>query len=238
MSTTTATPNIKLYWLNRSRSQRILWLLEELNLPYELTPLTRGHDMSAPADISKQIHPLGKFPVLTINDQVLAESGLIVETLIARYGKNLEPEHSDEAEWLRYRYYMHYAEGSLIPPLVMGLVVDGIRKSPLPWFMEWVLRPILNNIASKVETSYLQPQYQTHFSFVESELQNRTYLAAEKLTGADIMMSFPLIAARGRTPGYTREQYPNIYAYLDRLEQREMFIKAAKRTEDLEGEPL
>jgi glutathione S-transferase len=101
MSTTTATPNIKLYWLNRSRSQRILWLLEELRLPYELIPVTRGRNQLAPADISKQLHPLGKFPILSINDQVLAESGLIVETLIERYGKDLEPERSDEAEWLR-----------------------------------------------------------------------------------------------------------------------------------------
>lgn len=101
MAATTPTPNIKLYWLNRSRSQRILWLLEELRLPYELTPIARGRNQLAPTEISKELHPLGKFPILSLNDQVLAESGLIVETLIERYGKDLEPERSDEQEWLR-----------------------------------------------------------------------------------------------------------------------------------------
>ncbi|KAF8246459.1 hypothetical protein K440DRAFT_363111 [Wilcoxina mikolae CBS 423.85] len=232
-TTAVSPPEITLYWLNQSRSQRILWLLEELSLPYKLVSATRNDSKFAPPE-AKEIHPLGKYPMVSVNGQILAESGLIVETLIERYGPSLQPERSDDEEYLRYRYFMHYSEGSFMPPLLVGLILKGIKEASVPFFV----KPVLKMIASRVESSYLFPQYEAHFAFLESELKDREYLAGGKLTGADIMMSFPVLAAKGRVSGLTKEKYPSIFAYSDRIAMRTAYVKAKKLTEELEGPPL
>jgi glutathione S-transferase len=141
-----ATPDITLYWLNQSRSQRILWLLEELSLPYTLSTSFRTSGKLAPAS-AQSIHPLGKYPMLSLNGRVLAESGLIIETLVERYGPQLMPDREDEEEWLRYRYYMHYTEGSFMIPLLVGLVLKGIREAPVPFFLKPVTRMIVSRVS-------------------------------------------------------------------------------------------
>ena len=244
---TTTDPIITLYWLNQSRSQRVLWLLEELGVPYTLETAQRSPDKMAPV-AAKDIHPLGKYPMVVIDGRVLAESGLIVETLIERFAPDtLQPPRADVDEYLRYRYFMHYAEGSFMPPMLVAVIVKGIREAPVPFFV----KPLLNMVAAKVppplpnplrgregvcadrggkqvEESYLQPQFETHLGFLEDELKDRDYMAGGKLTGADIMMSFPLVAADGRISGYTRDRYPSIFAYIDRLKTREAYVKAKK----------
>jgi hypothetical protein len=144
-SSSSAAPEITLYWLNQSRSQRILWLLEELQLPYTLETAARDSNKFAPVS-AQAIHPLGKYPMLSLNGRVLAESGLIIETLVERYGPQLMPDRENEEEWLRYRYYMHYAEGSFMLPLVLWLLLHRIREAGVPFF----LKPLTRMVADKV----------------------------------------------------------------------------------------
>lgn len=142
----TADPKITLYWMNQSRSQRVLWLLEELGVPYKLETAQRSPNKMAPA-AAKDIHPLGKYPMLAVDGRVLAESGLIVETLIEWFAPDtLQPPRADVDEFLRYRYFMHYAEGSFMPPMIVALVVKGIKEAPVPFFV----KPLLRMVAARV----------------------------------------------------------------------------------------
>ncbi|KAI9850933.1 MAG: hypothetical protein M1838_004819 [Thelocarpon superellum] len=240
---------IKLFWLEKSRSQRILWLLEELKLQYEIQTFKRLPEGFAPPEL-KEVHPLGKSPVISVQagdakPLVLAESGFIVEYLTEHFGPWLQPRQYAEGqerqiggeteEWLRYRFYMHYAEGSLMALLVVGLIVSKIRNAPLPFF----LKPITSLIAGKVEASYLHPNYKTHFDFLESQMTtspgNGEYLCGKELTGADILMSFPLEAA-SRRAGVNVTNYPKLSAYLDRIYEREAYKKAVEKIVEIEGE--
>ncbi|KAK9610119.1 bifunctional glutathione transferase/peroxidase [Aspergillus fumigatus] len=189
---------ITVYWLEHSRAQRILWLLEELHLTYELKTFKRGADMLAPKEL-KDIHPLGKSPVIRIETPgapkplVLAESG--------RYAAGKEGQVDGETEeWMRYRYYMHYTEGSFMPFLVMQLVMDSIRNAPVPFF----IKPLTGMVASKVEQAFVTPNLTSHFEFLEDQLKTvpggGPYLCGKELTAADIMMSFPVIASLIKMP--------------------------------------
>lgn len=159
-TTTTATPppKIILYWLNQSRSQRIFWLLEELSLPYKLVSATRNDSKLTPPE-AKDIHPLGEYPMISVNGQVLAESGLIVETMIERYGPSLRPEKSDDEEYLRYWYYMHYSEGSFMPPLLVGLILKGIKEASVPFFVKPVLKMIASRVSVLEAQRFAWPRY-------------------------------------------------------------------------------
>jgi len=240
---------ITLYWLSQSRSQRILWLLEELRLDYELKIYNRQKNMLAPPEL-KEIHPLGKSPVITIDAPglakplVLAESGLIVEYLLDHFGTHLIPKRwvdgkegqvgGETEEWIRYRYYMHYAEGSLMIYLVVALLVGNIRSPALPFYV----RPIANGIAGRIEAMFLHPNFKKHLDFLESQMASSPnggeYLCGKEMTGADIMMSFPLEAMKSRA-GLTKEKYPLLWAYVDRLESREASKKAVQDIVDREG---
>jgi glutathione S-transferase len=222
-------PKVTLFWLNQSRAQRIVWLLEELGLDYDLE-IYRRVDKLAPAN-AKEIHPLGKFPVVKVNDDLLAESGFITEYLVDNYGEWLKPK--DRASLMRYKYFLHYAEGSFMPPLIVGVVMQGVRSAPVPFF----LKPFVNMICSGVETKFLLPNYKTHFDFLESEISERPWLAGEEFTGADILLSFPLTAMKGKSI-FTQENYPRLWAYTEKLTEREAYKKAAKKTETMEGEKI
>ncbi|KAF7503763.1 hypothetical protein GJ744_003305 [Endocarpon pusillum] len=248
--TSSAPPaKITLHWLESSRAHRILWLLEELQVPYELKTYKRQKSMQADPKL-KEVHPLGKSPVIEIESPatskplVLAESGAIVEYLTDHCGKWLIPKRYQEGKegqiggetesWLRHRFYMHYAEGSLMPLLVIELLVRNIKNAPVPFF----IRPITNGIANKIETSFLEKEFELHYQFLEDQLANSPdggeYLCGNEITGADIMTSFPIEAGNSRSD-IKQEQFPKAFAYVERLYQREAYKRATEKIIEIEG---
>lgn len=211
---------ITVHHLNNSRSQRILWLLEELELPYEVIHYQRDpKTMLAPASL-RAIHPLGKSPVVTVDGLTLAESGAIIETLIERYGNGRLAPKTGSDEALRYRYWLHYAEGSAMPPLLLKLVFDKVESAPVPFFV----KPITKMISNKAKSSYIMPEIATHLNFMEAELAKSLWFAGEEFTGADIQMSFPIEAAQARA-GLDATR-PNLMAYLQRIHARPAYQRA------------
>jgi glutathione S-transferase len=214
---------IVVHHLNNSRSQRVLWLLEELGVPYEVRRYERDpKTMLAPASL-RAVHPLGKSPVIRDGDDVLAESAAIVEYLIERYGGGRFVPPAGTPERLRYRYWMHYAEGSVMPPLLMKLVFDRLESAPMPFFA----RPIARGIAKKAKTSFVEPQIRAHLDFIEAELGKSEWFAGSELTGADIQMSFPLEAATIRA-GLDASR-PKLFGFLKRIHARPAYKKALER---------
>ncbi|KAL9607406.1 MAG: hypothetical protein Q9167_007677, partial [Letrouitia subvulpina] len=233
--------------LEKSRAQRIVWLLEELNVDYELKTYKRVNRL-APSEL-KNVHPTGKSPIITIQAEgkaeplVLAESGLITEYLVDHFGPHLAPSRYQDGnegqvqgeteEWMRYRYYMHSAEGSLMAFLMIALVLDFIR-SGAPFF----IKPITNAIARNIESLYLNPTLESHYGFLEEQIKTAPngggYICGSKLTAADIMEEFPL--AFGKTSsGFTKQKYPQLWAYVDRLEATESYKRAIQKITDVEG---
>jgi len=209
--------------LNESRSQRLLWLLEELGLSYEIKRYQRDPEtMLAPASL-RAVHPLGKSPVLSDGDLVLAESGAIMEYLVERYGNGRLIPPLGSNELLRYRYWLHYAEGSLMPPLLLKLVFDRMESGPAPFF----LKPLLRGIAGKVKGAFIEPQLKLHLDYVESELAKSTWFTGNELTAADIQMSFPLEAARARA-GLASDR-PHSIAFLERIHARPAYQRALEQ---------
>jgi glutathione S-transferase len=212
---------ITVHHLNNSRSQRVLWLLEELELPYEIVRYQRHpKTMLAPREL-RAIHPLGKSPVVSEEGRTIAESGAIIEYLLEQHGQGrLEPAPGSP-ERLRYRYFLHYAEGSLMPLMVMKLVFSQIPRAPMPFF----IKPVAKGIAAGVQRTFLQPQIDTHLKFVESELAQRTWFAGDTFTAADIQMSFPLEGASARA-GLERSQFPKTVGFLERIHARPAYQRA------------
>src|SRR5882724_7223161 len=185
---------IFVHHLNNSRSQRILWLLEELGLEYDIRRYQRDpKTMLAPPEL-RQIHPLGKSPVVTDDGLTLAESGAIIEYLVGRYGNGRLVPAADTPERLRYTYWLHYAEGSLQPLLLMKLFFGRIEKGPMPFFA----KPVAKAIVAKVVGSFITPNLERNFGYLEGELGRSAWFAGPEFTAADIQMSFPLEAAVSR----------------------------------------
>ncbi len=202
---------IVVHHLNNSRSQRILWMLEELEFEYEIRFYKRSADMSAPADL-RRIHPLGKSPIVEDQDElgkriVLMETGAICEYLVDRAGGRMGP--SNPAERLPYRQFLHYAEGSVMPVLFAALVASKV--------------PLLGRLAARK----VRKMIDVHLDFIESELESRKWFAGETMTAADVMMSFPLEAAKARA-GLGRER-PATMAWIDRIHARPAYRKALKK---------
>jgi len=214
---------IVVHHLNNSRSQRVLVLLEELGLDYEVVNYTRMPGSGfAPADLRK-IHPLGKAPVIVDGDLVLAESGAIIEYLLGTYGdSNLVPPVGSP-EHVRYLYWMHYAEGSAMPYLLLKLIFDQIETGPVPFFV----RPVVRGLARAVKSSLVDPQLGLHLDFIEAEMAGRPWFAGEQFTAADIQMSFPIEAAAARA-GLDASR-PNLMAFLQRLHARPAWSRAIVR---------
>jgi glutathione S-transferase len=218
---------IVVHHLENSRSLRVLWMLEELGLAYELRQYTRDpHTLLAPAELRK-IHALGKAPVLQDGERVLAESGAILEYLADMHDSHrafsppLVP--ADDDERMAYRYWMHYAEGSAMPPMLLTLVVSRIRSAPMPFFA----RPIARAIADKAEAGFVGPQRRLHLDWMEQRLANSAWFAGERFTAADIQMSYPIQAASGLGDGL--QDKPNLQAFLQRIEQRPAYQRAVAR---------
>jgi glutathione S-transferase len=218
---------ITVHHLNNSRSQRVLWLLEELGLPYEVKRYERDQQtMLAPPELLA-VHPLGKSPVISDGGKVIAESGLIVEYLVDTYGagsdgvNKLAPPRGTPA-WLRYGYWLHYAEGSAMPPLVLKLIFTEIPKRRMPFF----IRPIVRRIAGEVQSGFVDPTITTHLKFWEAELGRSAWFAGDDFSAADIMMSFPLEAAGTRADF---SAFPRIRAVLDAMHARPAYKWALDR---------
>lgn len=214
---------IVVHHLNNSRSQRVLWLLEELGLEYEIVRYQRDpRTMLAPPAL-RAIHPLGKSPVITDGDVTVAESGAIVEYLVERYGNGKLVPPPGTAEKRRWTYFMHYAEGSAMTPLLMKLVFDRVESGPAPFFV----KPVARAIAHKVKSMYIQPQIEQHLDYLEAELSQHLWFAGEQFSAADIQMSFPLEAAAARAGLDGRR--PHLRAFLDRIHARPAFQRALER---------
>jgi glutathione S-transferase len=214
---------ITVHHLNNSRSQRILWLLEELGLDYEIKKYQRDpKTMLAPPEL-RAIHPLGKSPVITDGGTMVAESGAIIEYLIERYAGGRFVPAAGTPDKLRYTYFLHYAEGSAMTPLLMKLVFDKVESSPMPFFV----KPIAKGIAQKVKSSYIMPQIKQHLAYLEGELEKSTWFAGEEFTAADIQVSFVLEAASARSGFGAR--HPKLAAFLERIHARPAYKRALER---------
>ncbi len=201
---------IVVHHLNNSRSQRVLWLLEELGIEYQLKCYERdAKTMLAPASL-RQVHPLGKSPVITDADHTLAESGAIIEYIVDRYGNGRLIPASGTPERLRYTYWLHYAEGSAMPPLVMRLVFDHFGTGD-----------------SGALDAFIAPQIKLHFDYIEGELGKSTWFAGEEFTAADIQMSFPLemVAIHAEEV----ESRPKLKEFLERIHARPAYKRALER---------
>ena len=215
---------ITVHHLDHSRSQRVLWLLEELGQPYELVRYQRDPQTLLAPPALKSVHTLGKSPVVVLDDGlVLAESGAILETLVERFGDGRLTPLPGSPEAQRHRYWMHYSEGSAMPPLLLKLVFDRIESRPMPFFA----RPIINTLVDKVRATLILPQLETHLDFMESALEGRDWFCGSSFTAADIQMSFPVEAARSRAG--LNDSRPRLIAWLARIHARPAYQRAEQR---------
>ena len=212
---------LTVHHLNNSRSQRVLWLLEELGVPYEIVRYQRQPDMRAPREL-RAIHPLGKSPVITDNDNTIAESGAIIEYLIETYGNGRLIPPPGTPERLRYTYWLHYAEGSAMPPLLLKLLFTLMpKRAPA------LLRPLVRKVSSQALTALVNPQLKQHMAFWEEALSKSEWFAGNAFTAADIQMSFPLEAAAAR--GGLEQGHPRAMAFLDRIHTRPAYQRALEK---------
>ena len=216
---------IVVHHLEKSRSHRVLWLLEELGVAYEVKKYLRDpKTMLAPREL-RAIHPLGKAPIVVDGDKVLVESGAILEYLVDTYGRGRFVPPAGTPERLRYTYWMHYAEGSAMPPLLMKLVFGTLARGPaeVPFFV----RPIVKNIGKTMLRRLVDPQLEVQLDWIESELAKSTWFAGEELTAADVQMSFPVQAAVARGTGGTNR--PRMKAFVERVEARPAYQRALEQ---------
>lgn len=213
---------LTVHHLNNSRSQRILWLLEELELPYEIKFYQRDpKTMLAPPEL-KKIHPLGKSPVVTDGDKVLAETGAIIDYIVKNYAAGRLVPRDGTPEQLSYDYWLHYAEGSAMPPLLLALVF-GVLPERAPFFV----KPIVRGITATAMKSFIQPQLDLHVGYWESVLDKTPWFAGQEITAADLMMSFPVEAAASRAG--LDKRYPRLQAFLTRIHGRAAYQRALEK---------
>ncbi|KAK4448985.1 glutathione S-transferase [Podospora aff. communis PSN243] len=258
MASTTAKPKITLYWLNESRAQRIVWLLEELGLDYDVVLFYRDKNtMFAPPELEK-VHPLGKAPAVGIKfpdrekEMVLVESGFIAQYLTDHFGQstNLVPRRyrpdqegkpgGETEEWMRCQHLIHYAEGSLQPPLLVALILSIMKGPKIPV----VIRPIISFVVGKTNEAFVRPNMKKHLSFLEEQLASAPgggpYLCGAHLTVADILLSYPLGTMSGELRRLEAGRdalapYPKLKAYAERLQKEEGYLRAREKIKELES---
>lgn len=212
---------LTVHHLNNSRSQRVVWLLEELGVPYEIIRYNRQPNMLAPPEL-RAIHPLGKSPVITDNGNTIAESGAIVEYLVRTYGNGRLIPADNTPERLRFTYWLHYAEGSAMPPLLLKLIFMMLpKRAPL------LMRPVVNAIGAKALNTLVDPQLKQHMAFWEGELAKSDWFAGNAFTAADIQMSFPLEAASARAG--LEQGHPKAMAWLAKIHARPAYQRALEK---------
>ena len=213
---------ITVHHLENSRSLRILWMLEELELPYEIKQYKRLPTMQAPPEL-KAVHPLGKSPVITDDGVTMAESGAILEYLVQKYGNGRFVPPPGGEEWRRYTYFMHYAEGSLMPVLLLKLLFSRIIPGRVPA----LLRPVGRLICDGADKNLIAPQLATNFAFMENELATRDWFAGSTFSAADVQMSYPIEAAASRAG--LGDRFPKLKGFLDRVHARPAYKRAVER---------
>ena len=213
---------LTVHHLNNSRSQRVLWLLEELGLPYEVRRYERDAvTMRAPAAL-RAVHPLGKSPVLTDGDVTVAETGAIVEYVLDTHAAGrLRPERGTAAG-REFTYWLHFAEGSAMTPLLFKLVFGRILETPMPFFVN----PVARGIVGKVMSTFIEPGLKLHLDFMEQSLAGRPWFCGDEFSGADIMLSFPLEAAAMRGG---LGDWPNLRSFVERVQARPAYLRALER---------
>lgn len=215
---------INLHHLNNSRSQRILWMLEELSLDYQITQHQRdGKTMLAPSEL-KQIHPLGKAPILVHDDKVLAESGVIIDYLADTFGQGNWKPNLGTDQYLQYQYWLHFAEGSAMPPMLLSLVFRRMLERAKPFFV----KAIIKKVVAKVNGAFIRPNLDNNFRFINDHLAEHTWFAGDAISGADIQMSFILEAAKARGL-ISPEQHPSIAQYIERIQARPAYQRAIEK---------
>ena len=213
---------ITVHHLENSRSQRVLWLLEELGTPYTVKRYARNpKTMLAPPEL-KAVHPLGKSPVIDDDGTVVAESGAIVEYLVDVHGGGRLKPAPGTPEARRYSYWLHFAEGSLMPPLLVALIFAKVRGAKVPFFV----KPIVKGIAAQVHKAYIDPNVTSLLAFMEAELAQREWFAGDAFTAADVQMSYPLEAAAAGRAGFTAQSHPKLHAWLMRCQARPAYQRA------------
>lgn len=210
---------ITLHYLQCSRSFRILWALEELGVDYQVEFYQRSASYAAP-EILKNIYPLGKAPILVDDGDVIVESAVILDYLQQQYDRLQQFKPQQAKDQRQYDYWMHYAEGSLMPLLVMTLVMNNVSKH-----VPWVIRPIAEKITDGVKGGFIRPRVKEHILYLEQYLSEHDYFAGE-FSFADIQMAFPLIALQKRLHG----KYPNIQAFVQRIQERAAFQRAEQKS--------
>lgn len=212
---------ITVHHLENSRSHRVLWLLEELSVPYQIKRYQREDTLLAP-DSLKKIHPLGKSPVITDGNRVIAESGAILAYLQQKYDREHLFAITDEDEQIQASYWLHYAEGSLMPLLVMKLVFGQLGKKPVPW----ILRPAGVALSKGIQKAWLNKQLKLHGGVIEQHLSQHRYFAGSRFSIADVQMSFPLLALQVR--GSLKEM-PATARWLESMQQRAAWQRAIEQ---------
>lgn len=213
---------ITVHHLENSRSQRVLWLLEELGAEYEVIRYARNKKTRLAPPELKAVHPLGKSPVITDGDVTVAESGAIVEYLVENHAAgNLVPQQSSQG-WREYKYWLHYAEGTFMPLMVMTLIFNTIEaKSP------FFIRPIAKGISGQVRKTYLGPNTKANLEFMNQHLDQNEWFCGSAFSAADIQMSFPVEAAGARSD--LAEKYPNLKRFLQTIQARPAYLAALER---------
>jgi glutathione S-transferase len=214
---------LTVHHLENSRSQRILWLLEELEVDYEIQRYERDKTTGlAPPELFA-VHPLGKSPVISDDGVTVAESGLIVEYLIEKYGNGrLMPEIATP-EHLQFRYWIHYAEGTFMPLMIISLILTRIETAPMPFF----LKPVAKKIAEKTRAAYSGPNTKLNLDYLETTLQNSAWFCGAEMSGADIMLSFPIEAAATRVN--LSKDYPALEEFRQRIRKRPAYERALEK---------
>jgi len=212
---------IVVHHLNNSRSQRVLWLLEELGVPYEVKHYQRdAKTMLAPPEL-RAVHPLGKSPIVVDGDKTIAETGTIIEYLVETYGQGRLVPPAGTPERLRWSYWLHYAEGSAMAPLLLKLVFTA-----LPARAPGLMKGLVKSIANRAQSGFIDPQLKLHIDYWEAELTRNPWFAGGDFTAADIAMSFPLEAGAARAGASTR---PHVKAFLERIHARPAYKRALER---------
>ncbi|KAI0437100.1 putative glutathione S-transferase [Xylaria telfairii] len=246
---------VKLYWLEKSRAQNILWLLEELKIDYEIETFRRGSDMLAPPAL-KKIHPLGKSPLVSVTPPgpsepiVLAESGFIAQYLSEHFGHEttMMPKRwrdgqegkvgGETEEWLRWQYLLHFVEGSFMSTLMMAVVLGMLKSNKVPFF----IRPITGMVANQVLSSFVVPNLKGQLAFFEKQLETSDFLCGKNLTAADVLISFGLVSVKDRLEEYgswpaggPKTVYPKLFAYIARLESQTGYKRSIEKIKEIDS---
>lgn len=218
-------PSVVVHHLNQSRSLRVLWLLEELGVEYTIMTYERNRKTLRAPSALREVHPLGKAPVVEVDGRTYAETGAIVQTLCDRFDPEhqLRPSPDDVDAFEHYRFFVHYSEGSLMPPLLVALITRRLRTAPLPFF----IKPVVKQIAGRIDASFTDGELALHGRFVEQHLVSHAYFAGDAFSAADVVMQYAVEG--GLVRGMFGADHPSTRAWFERVKSREAYRRAVAR---------